>query len=261
MNQNITAFDALKDLIKTLRGKNGCPWDRKQSPQSVEIYLIEEVYELIDAIESGRPEHVLEELGDVLFQIFFLGRLYEEMGHFNINDVAQANHEKMVRRHPHVFGDVKADTAEEVRRKWHKIKLTEKNHKASKGFLDSVPCKLPALMRASQLTERASRVGFDWPDIKGVLKKLEEELNEFKSAVDEKNPDHISSELGDVLFTLVNLARFVKVHPETALTNSINKFIKRFKYIETSLEKQGKNLESASLQEMDALWDMAKKLK
>lgn len=259
-----SGIDALIDLIRTLRGENGCPWDKKQTPRSMTVYLIEEIYELVDAIESGRSEDVCEELGDVLFHILFLSRIYQEMGQFDIQDVADVNVEKMVRRHPHVFGGKTVDTAEEVKQRWHRIKMEEKKYPHKASILDSVPTGLPALVRAYRLSERAGRTGFDWQDISGVMGKVEEEWAELKSELrerknqSEQNSDKIEVEFGDVLFTMVNVARFAHIHPETALRASIKKFEKRFKYMEKVFSETGKSLESASQNEMEAVWKAAK---
>jgi MazG family protein len=252
-----------------LRGENGCPWDRKQTPQTLAVYLIEEVYELVDAIESKSPEDVCEELGDVLFQILFMAHLYQKSGHFDLQDVARRNTEKMIRRHPHVFGQETAATSEEVRRRWHTIKMTEKNHTGNAGLLDSVPSGLPALIRAYRISERAARAGFDWDTISGVMEKVEEEWAEFKSEVDKipqsgpqpdsRSQEKLSLEFGDVLFTLVNVARFAKLHPETSLADSTRKFEKRFKHMEQALAQNGQQLDAISHTELNSFWESAKK--
>ena len=256
--------DALIKLIERLRGKNGCPWDKKQTPQTMSVYLLEEIYELVDAIESGNPDDVCEELGDVLFQIFFIARLFQEMGHFDIEDVVRLNTEKMIRRHPHVFGDERVESAHEVKKLWHDIKIKEKNHSQKKSILDSVPVKLPALMRAYRISDRAAGTGFDWDDISGVMKKVEEEWSEFKTELMRKNQagknhDSLAMEFGDILFTLVNVARFAYIHPETALTASVKKFEKRFKHMEKAVSEDGKSIESLSKDEMNILWEEAKR--
>ncbi|MFH0995171.1 MAG: nucleoside triphosphate pyrophosphohydrolase [Pseudomonadota bacterium] len=262
-------ISALIRLIERLRGENGCPWDRKQTPQTLAVYLIEEVYELVDAIESKNPEDVCEELGDVLFQILFMAHLYQKSGHFDLQDVARRNTEKMIRRHPHVFGQETAATSEEVRRRWHTIKMTEKNHTGNAGLLDSVPSGLPALIRAYRISERAARAGFDWDTISGVMEKVEEEWAEFKSEVDKipqsgpqpdsKAQEKLSLEFGDVLFTLVNVARFAKLHPETSLADSTRKFEKRFKHMEQALAHNGRQLDAVSHTELNSYWESAKK--
>jgi tetrapyrrole methylase family protein/MazG family protein len=260
-------ISALIRLIETLSGENGCPWDRKQTPRTLAIYLIEEVYELVDAIESKNPEDVCEELGDVLFQILFLVHLYRKDGHFDLQDVAGRNTEKMIRRHPHVFGQETASTSEEVRQQWHAIKLTEKNPAANSGLLDSVPSGLPALIRAYRISERAARAGFDWKTMSGVMEKVEEEWAEFKSEVahtqsallpEAKAREKLSLEFGDVLFTLVNVARFAKLHPETSLADSTRKFEKRFRHMEQAIARNGRNFDAVSYTELSDYWEKAK---
>ncbi len=253
-------FEGLIALVKILRSDQGCPWDREQTPEQIKTYLLEEAYEVLGALESGNPEDVCAELGDLLFHILFLARIFEEAGDFNIRDVVQTITEKMIRRHPHVFGQAQVSSSDEVRQRWHEIKMAEAKDKdtAQSSFLDSVPEKLPALMRAYRLGERAARVRFDWPDIHGVLSKVDEELAELKSALKGGDAEKSAEEFGDLLFTMVNLGRFIRVHPEAALTRSISKFVKRFKIIEQSLRQQGRTLESASLEEMDAIWEQCK---
>lgn len=255
-------IEALIELVETLRDQ--CPWDQKQTPRTMAVYLQEEVYELVEAIETGSPEAVCEELGDVFFHVFFIAKLFQEMGQFNIKDVARGITEKMIHRHPHIFGDATVNSAEEVRQQWRDIKQKEKDVTQQKSsVLDSVPGKLPALMRAYRISERAAGTGFDWDDISGVMEKVEEEWAELKSELDgngdRENQDRISLELGDVLFTLVNVARFAKIHPETALTGSTRKFIKRFKCMEMAVSETGRPIDTASADEKEALWEEAKK--
>jgi len=254
--KNIPLY-ALKDLVERLRSKNGCPWDQKQTPEDTKHYLIEEMYELFEAIDENNSDHICEELGDVLMLIMSLARMYEEKGIFGIDQVATLCREKMIRRHPHVFGDARAKDAEAVLNRWHQMKNKEKK-KQHKSFLDSVPSKMPALHRAFQLAERAARVGFDWLDRKLVEKKMDEEYQEFKDALQADKLDDIQSEMGDLIFSIINIARWCKIHPETALNDCNQKFIQRFRYIETQLSAQGKNLETATLEEMDSLWNAAK---
>ena len=257
-------YDRLIELVKILRSDGGCPWDQKQTPESIKLYLLEEVYELLHAVELGAPGKICEELGDVLFHIVFLARIFEESNAFNIEGVIEGITEKMVRRHPHVFGQVNdVSTVDDVKSQWHEIKTEEAKSNsvnADSSFLDSVPKKLPALMRAYRLGERASKFGFDWPDAEGVLKKVEEEFCELKDVLDKGGQDRLAEEFGDLLFSIVNLSRFIKVHPETALSKAISKFITRFKFVEKTLSKQGRSLESASLEEMDKLWEECKKM-
>jgi MazG family protein len=245
-------------LIKTLRGENGCPWDKEQTPETLAVYLVEEVYELLDAIQSGIPQQVCEELGDVLFQVFFMAELYNNMKQFDIYDSARKNTEKMIRRHPHVFENAQTKNTDEIRERWHKIKMQEKNETIETSVLDSIPVKLPALLRAYRISERAAATGFDWKDISSVLEKVEEELSEFKSALSHKK-NEVEMEFGDILFTLVNVARFAKIHPETSLARSITKFDKRFRYMEKVLSKKQKKIENLTAGEIELLWEEAKR--
>ena len=255
--------DAIIALIETLRGDNGCPWDRKQTPRTIVAYLLEEVYELIDAVESGNYADVCEELGDVLFHILFLVSLYREMDRFDLQDVSDLNLKKMTRRHPHVFGDDRVDSADEVPARWQEIKMKEKLLVPAFSILDSVPSNLPALMRAYRISDRAAKTGFDWDDISGVMEKVEEEWDELKKALSRQDgtaehQNHLALEFGDVLFTLVNVARFANIHPEFALRDSTKKFENRFKYMEKLVEKSRKDIESVSPEKMDAFWKAAK---
>ena len=256
-------IEAVIDLIETLRGENGCPWDKKQTPQTILAYLLEETYELMDAVESGDPMEVCGELGDVLFHIFFLVSLFREMGHFDITDVVNLNVKKMIHRHPHVFGSDKVDSADEVRKQWYKIKMEEKDLSTETSILDSIPSNLPALMRAYRISERAARTGFDWENISGVMEKVEEEWSELKTVLkkQEQSPENnarVALEFGDVLFTLVNVARFTNIHPETALRDSTNKFERRFRYMEKRISNGPKDIRSISQEEKDVLWEEAK---
>ena len=251
-------FDDLIRLIERLRGENGCPWDKKQTPQSMSLYLIEEVHELVEAIRSGDAEHVCEELGDVMFLVFFVANLFKEQGNFDIYDVLELNLEKMIGRHPHVFGTDTVENAEEVRQRWHQLKKKEKNHASDKSLMDSVPTSLPALMRAYRISERAARIGFDWADLSGVMEKVEEEWAEFKAEVTKNDLKGISSEFGDILFTLVNVARLAKIHPETAIAESVKKFEQRFRYMEKAAMEKGERIENIDREEMERLWEEAK---
>jgi len=258
------SLDAIVALIQQLRGEGGCPWDQKQTPQSLSVYLIEEMYELVDAIASGNTRAVCEELGDVIFQVLFLVVLFTESGAFDLDRVVRHNIEKMVRRHPHVFGDTKVTSTAAVRENWHAIKKEEQkaNHCEDASLLDSIPASLPALMRSYRVSERAARTGFDWNDLAEVMAKVEEEWAEFKTAAsqirDETSRHMAAVEFGDIIFTLSNVARFVGFHPETALTAAINKFEKRFRHMEQAFRRQGTELEAASRDAMDRAWDTAK---
>jgi tetrapyrrole methylase family protein/MazG family protein len=251
-------FQRLVELMATLRGPDGCPWDRKQTPESLKPFLVEECYEVIDAIEEGAPTKVRDELGDLLFQIIFHARIAEEAGQFTINDVITAIHEKMTRRHPHVFGDDKLSTDKEVLSNWEEIKRKEKGHEDRKSILEGVPKELPSLLRAHRLQERAARVGFDWAHLNEALPKLDEEIVEFKESLLSEDAGKIGEELGDVFFMLVNISRFLGVNPEDALRKTISKFIHRFRYIEEHAEQSGRSLNDMTLDEMERLWQESK---
>jgi MazG family protein len=229
------SLDTLAGLVRLLRSKKGCPWDRKQTPDTIKKYLMEEAYEVMEAIEGDSPAQICEELGDLLFQIVFLACLYEAQGAFSIQDVVRQVMEKMIRRHPHVFGDKDARNAEEVKARWHKIKLTEKGAKGTKSLLDSVPRNLPALMRAHRMTERAARAGFAFPDIADSLIKIDRTLSKLEDLAEKEHREEISEELGELLLTIVVLGRLLGVHAETALDQSLQCFIKKFKSIEPTL--------------------------
>ena len=243
MPENASAqFQELVQIMARLRGKNGCPWDRKQTHESIKPYLVEETYEVLEAIDEGDPSKLREELGDLALQIVFHAQMAEETGCFTIADVLRAINEKLVRRHPHVFGDVKADTAQEVLFNWEQIKKQEREQTLGRASaLDGVPRELPALLRAHRLQEKASRVGFDWKEAHEVFQKVDEEISELRAAIAGKEPDRIEAELGDLLFSLVNLSRFIAVNPEEALRKTIARFIARFQYIEEELARRGKN--------------------
>ena len=229
------------------------------------IYLVEEIYELIDAIESENTTDICEELGDVLFHVFFISTIFREMGYFDIKDVVRKNMGKMILRHPHVFDNIKIDSPDKVRKQWQQLKAIEKKHENKESALDMLPQRLPALMRAYKISEKVAGTGFDWNDISGVIQKMEEEWSELKCAISEKNEtgnnqDNLILEFGDLLFVLVNLARFSNIHPETALSGAIKKFERRFKQMEKIISKTGKNIKSLSADEMDMVWEEAKKM-
>ena len=254
-----TSLKRLLDIIQKLRSPEGCLWDKKQRKEDSVKYLLEETYELIDALDSGSPQALREEMGDVLFQILFLARIAEEAGEFNISDVMEYVAEKMIRRHPHVFGDTKVKNIEDIKANWEDIKkYAENKDEKPGGFFDRIPRSLPSLIRAQKVTEKASGVGFDWGETEEVLAKIEEELSEFKDSLKSNNIPYIKEEMGDLLFSLVNLCRFVDVNAEEALKASLAKFIVRFTYIQEKLTEQGKDLAEASLKEMDDLWNESK---
>jgi tetrapyrrole methylase family protein/MazG family protein len=253
----------LEALINALRDDDGgCPWDRQQTADTIIKYLIEEAYELADAVISENADAVCEETGDVLFQLLFLVHLYRETGKFGFPDVIDKNVKKMVGRHPHVFGDATADTPEKVSQNWEKIKQKEKGDIGRRSALDAIPKNMSALARAALVSERAAKTGFDWDDISGVMDKTMEEWLEFTREVNTsgKPPDRqkIEMEFGDILFTMVNVARFARIHPETALTRSIQKFERRFGCMEKTAAAEGKAFSSLSVKEMHQLWDASK---
>jgi len=264
MNDRKADIEKLVALVERLRGKNGCPWDREQTRETLKPMLIEEAYEVLDALDLNDPEELKEELGDLLFQVVFHAQIAREKKEFSLADVIDCCHGKMVGRHPHVFGDTELKTSGDVLKNWEEIKAAEKGIKpaslpdSDRSLLDGIPSKLPALHRAYQMTAKASRVGFDWSRIDQILEKLQEEASEIMQARSEGDPDRIADEVGDLLFVAVNIARFLGVDPETALRRSNEKFDNRFRYIESSIKKQGRALKDTSLEEMDALWEEAK---
>lgn len=246
-------------LIKKLRAPDGCPWDRKQSRQDIGKYLLDESYEVLDALAENNPKHIREELGDLLFQILLIAEIASESGEFSLADVMAAIKEKMIRRHPHVFGDVKVHSVREVKDNWQEIKKKERGSEALENDLfGSIPRSLPALKRAQKITTVAARCGFDWQNADEVLKKLHEELDELARARQKADGQAIEEELGDIFFTLVNLSRFLSIDAEAAATGAIDKFLRRFDYITKQLSTRGRSLTDATLDEMDALWNDAK---
>lgn len=249
-------FERLIGIMASLRGEKGCPWDKEQTRESLKPFLIEETYEVLEAIDEKDPEKIKEELGDLLFQIIFHSRIAEEKGEFNIRDVIRKISDKMIARHPHVFGEERYETSEEVLRQWEERKREE--GKIRESILEGIPKELPSLLRAQRIQARAARVGFDWERVEDVLKKLDEEIKEFKDALDKKDQAAIEDELGDIFFVLVNISRFVGVNPEDALRKTISKFISRFRYIEIKAAETGRSLSDMTLEEMDVLWEEAK---
>src|SRR5499427_7363883 len=255
-----TQFDKLVEIMATLRGPNGCPWDKQQDFNSLKPMLVEEVYEVLETIENNDFDGLSEELGDVLLHVVFHAFLGKEAGKFDINTVIDKISEKLVRRHPHVFGTETARTAEEVIKNWEAIKAKEKEQKLKsrtpeqRSLLEGIPSKLPAIHEAHQISSRAARVGFDWPDIEGIFDKLQEEVRELKDVIssgsDERKRDRLEDEIGDMLFVIVNIARYLKIDSESALKRANRKFKSRFQYMENELAKQGKTVEQVSLDEM-----------
>jgi MazG family protein len=250
-------LETLVEIMDRLRDPGGCPWDRQQTPESLRRYLIEESFEVADALDRQDAQGLCEELGDLLFQIVFLCRLAREQGRFDVHDVIRGIADKMIRRHPHVFGTDSAETADEVVRKWEEIKLRERG--ASAGPLDGIPAGLPSLLRAQQLGERAARAGFDWDAPLAVLDKLAEEHDELRRAVAAGDRDAARDELGDVLFTLAMLARHLGLDPEGALGRANDKFRRRFEWVLAELERQGVPVERAGRELLERLWVEAKR--
>ena len=251
------SMDRLLDIVARLRGEDGCPWDREQTLESLKSCLIEESYEVLDAIDSGDPRHHAEELGDVLLQVALQARIREEQGQFTFEDVAERIAEKLVRRHPHVFGDVTVDGADEVLRNWEAIKAEEKGGSRS-SVVDGVPRHLPSLQRAHRIQSRVARVGFDWAEVDDVMAKVEEELAEIREAMAAGDTAKVKEEIGDLLFAVVNLGRFQKIHAGDALDETINKFVRRFQHVERAIRDEGRELSDCTLEEMDRHWEAAK---
>jgi MazG family protein len=251
------SFDELFHLMQRLRGPDGCPWDRKQTLPDLKPFVIEEAYEVVDAIDRDDRAALKEEIGDMLLEAVFIAEITREEGTFDIYDSITAIHDKLVRRHPHVFGDVEADDAEQVLVNWEKLKSEERKAE-NKGVLSGVPASLPALLKASRLTEKAARVGFDWRRTEDVFEKLEEEVGELREAIASGGQEQVQEELGDLLFTIVNAARKLNVNPEEALQSTNRKFARRFASMEAEVHQSGRNIDQLSLEEMDSLWDRAK---
>lgn len=252
-------FDRLVEIVKRLRAPDGCPWDKKQTLYSLKDAIMEEAAELVDALDNKDIENIKEELGDVLLHVVFHSETASEEGLFNIEDVAKDINEKLIRRHPHVFKDEHYETAEEVKIRWDKIKEEEnKNKKIPASVLDKVPRNLPSLLQAEKLQKKASKYGFDWDNAEQVFDKLQEELNELKEAYLEQDKEHISEELGDVIFVLSRLASHLNISADESLRKVNNKFRLRFSYIEKALKNENKSLDEATIDEMEAKWQEAK---
>jgi MazG family protein len=259
MQNRHPSFARLVEILATLRSPNGCPWDREQTPDSLKPYLVEETYEVLEALEANDLPAFKEELGDLLLQIIFHSQLMEEAGVFTIDDVAQTIGDKLIRRHPHVFADVKVKDADEVVQNWARIKAQEKKDKADRSILAGVPQGAPALIQAQRLGEKASRVGFDWTSASGVLQKVEEETRELAAALITQTPEQQEHELGDLLFALTNLARHLNLDAETALRKAGKRFNARFRYIENKLEESAEDIHHTSPARLEELWEEAKR--
>jgi len=248
-------FERLVSIMTRLRAPDGCPWDREQTHESLRPYVLEETYEVLDAIDRGSFSELKGELGDLLLQVIFHAQIAKEDERFTIEDVLRLLSDKLIERHPHIFGDKKLETAGEVVHQWEKIKL---NQSKKRGLLDGVPQAQPALNHAFRVQEKAAGVGFEWPSIEGVREKLDEEIAEFHEAMQKGDSNSREEEFGDILFSLVNLARYLKINPEDALRKTVKKFTKRFQYIEKTLSSRGRSLVDATLEEMDELWEESK---
>lgn len=254
-------IDDLTEIIRILRDPGGCPWDAEQTHQSIKKNLIEETYEVIEAINKNDPGLLCEELGDLLMQVVFHARMEQEAGTFGLDDVADGVCKKLVERHPHVFGSTDVSGVSEVLTNWDAIKRRSKGHKTGAQAMDSVPRELPALMRSAKVQAKAASVGFDWPSIHGAIEKLLEEIEELSNAVAASDAKASVDELGDVLFSVVNVSRFLKIDAEESLTAATDKFISRFSAVEQLAETKGINMKEATLDELNMLWDVAKQQK
>lgn len=246
-------FERLISIMHRLRKE--CPWDKKQTAHSLRQYILEEAYETVESIDNEDWDELKKELGDMLLQIVFQAEIATEKNLFSLEEIIEKINEKLIRRHPHVFGDVSVKDEKDVKNNWEQIKINEENRQS---VLDGIPRHLSALLRAQRLQDKAANVGFDWPVVEGVIDKIKEELLELEKAISEENPEELENELGDMLFTLVNLARYHHVSAEDCLRATINKFIARFQYIERKLKENHKSIYHSSLEEMDKLWEESK---
>ena len=254
-------IDDLIEIVTLLRAPGGCPWDREQTHESIRKNFIEETYEVIEAINKNSTEGLKEELGDVLLQVALHTEMEREKGNFDFDDVCNDICQKLVIRHPHVFGDVNAENSEEALKSWDEVKKQTKGNKTQSQSLMDVPVELPALMRAQKVQSRAAKVGFDWDTIDGAYDKVAEEINELKIAINHNSQSEIEDELGDVLFSMVNVSRFLKVDSEEALKGATDKFISRFRIVEALAKEKGISMSEASIEELDGLWEIAKEIK
>jgi len=252
-------FTKLVEIVKTLRSPDGCPWDREQDLFSIKNHFLEEAFELVDALDNEDIENIREELGDIIFHVVFHSVMAEEEGRFSLDHVLDEINEKLIRRHPHVFGDMGSIDTEEVLINWEKIKDQEKKAKR-KSVLDDIPNSFPSMQKSIKMQERVRKVGFDWPDMKECMEKVDEEICEFKEAVQKGSHAEIEHEMGDMFFALINLSRFLNINPDEALRKANNRFTSRFQHIEKSLQDRGISSEEATLEEMEALWQEAKKM-
>ncbi|MCE5314929.1 MAG: nucleoside triphosphate pyrophosphohydrolase [Armatimonadota bacterium] len=250
----------LVETVEKLRGPDGCPWDRQQTHESLKKYAIEETYEVVEAIECGDPDKIEDELGDMLLQVLLHAQIANEAGQFDVANVCKRIREKLWRRHPHVFADTEVSGVDDVLHNWEQIKRAEPGYEDRKSVLDGVPQSMPALMRAAKMSKKAARTGFDWPDVHAVFGKLDEETHELKEAIAGGDKSRIMDELGDVLFTVVNIARYEEIDPEEALRAMLDKFRARFSRIEDHARQTGRSIQDMSLDEMDGIWNEAKEI-
>ncbi len=250
--------DAYRKIIAVLRGEDGCPWDREQTHESIRRNLLEEAYEVCEAIDQKDPEHLKEELGDLLMQVLFHAQIEQEAGNFDLDDVADRAVKKLILRHPHVFGTTQVRDSEQVLDNWDKIKRVEKAQDTVASAMTDVAESLPALWRAEKIQKKAAKVGFDWPDISGALGKICEEAQELRQAVENNDADNIEEEIGDLIFSAVNVARFAGVDPEKAAHRACEKFIRRFRFLEQAALEEGRALEEMSLDEMESIYQRAR---
>jgi len=253
LGENMNKFDELVETMKKLRGPNGCPWDREQSLETLKKTLVEECYEVLEVMDENNPEELKKELGDLLLQIVFQSEIMREENKFDIYDVAEEINKKLIRRHPHIFGDVLVKDSEEVLYNWEEIKKQEKGHENRKSILDGIPKGLPSLDRAYKIQNKVRKVGFEFESIYDAFEKVQEELEELKIARKNMESDNIKEEIGDLLFSVVNISRMLNIDPNSALLETNQKFEKRFRYIENKCD-----IESSTLEEMDRLWNEAK---
>lgn len=258
MSQTGEAFEKLVEILARLRGPGGCPWDREQTYADINPYLLEEAHEVAESVDQKNFDGLKEELGDLLVHIFFYSQLAREENKFSIDDVAAAAAEKLIRRHPHVFGETKVAGTEEVLVNWEKIKREERRGKEKKSMLEGLPKALPALVKAFRIGEKTHRVGFDWPGTEGVLEKISEEISELRQTLPVQNKERTEAEFGDLLFTLANLGRFLKLDPETALRKATHRFMQRFQWMEEKIAREGRSLQDLSAAEWDQFWGEAK---
>jgi tetrapyrrole methylase family protein/MazG family protein len=257
--RDLKDFSELRQIIADLRGPEGCPWDKEQTHLSLKKYLIEECYEVLEAIDEEDEDHLVEELGDVLLQVMLHAQIGEDEGMFAIEDVMEALASKMIRRHPHVFGDAEVTDAEEVTKNWERIKAAEKPGTGRESLLNGVAKGMPALIRAYEIQKKAAKVGFDWEHAAEALEKVREELREFAAEIESGQRENEIAEFGDLLFAMINVARFLRIHPEEALEQTNQKFIRRFHFIEQQVKKSGRDFSDFSLEELNAFWNLAKK--